>query len=418
MNSDAISARTIAKVALPGVSKEELKVEIHDTHLTISAKHNAEAEKTREAGYCRDGRDGEFFRSILLPDGVDANQIRAIFANGVLEVSVPEADGGIKRRKRDGHDGPVRRSRTWRPPMVEIRTILCPVDFSEPSRHAFEYAVGLATWYGASVSVLHVHHVGILTPTVDSLVVPGIVEPIVLTSDHTNTASRRLHKFIAAGHAENAKIESLVEDGLDVLAAILSRAEAISADLIALGTNGRSSGQEPTLGSVAEDVLRGAASPVLCVPSSSTDSLPRGPVSFRRIVCPIDFSESSRRALGYAVGLARDANAFLTVVHVVDLSSETADLLPDFHEHREARLEPARRSLRASVAEAVHESLFPEEVLQIGSPHDEILHLAHEQQAGLLVTGLGGKSGDGQNRLGATIRAVVPRSRCPVLAVP
>lgn len=418
MENDSMSARPIAKVTLPGVLKEDLKVEVHDTHLTISARRNAEVEKMKEVVYHNDRHGKSFFRSILLPDGVNVSQIRATFNDGVLEVSVLQDGAPAPRKRRDGFDTASRAPRAWRPPMVEIRTILCPIDFSDHSRHALESAAGLAAWYGASVSALHVRQTGVPSPAVDPLIVPVAVPPVVVTEEDRGAALRRLHEFIAAGKAYDAKIDSRVDDAVDIASAILARANAVHADLIALGTNGQSSPHAGKLGSVASDVLAGSSCAVLCVPSRSVGGLPRGPVSFRRIVCPVDFSESSRRALGYAASLARDANAWLTVVHVVELSSEVAAVAPDFDAHREVRLEPARRSLRELVAATVPGSIALEELLQMGTPQEEIVHLVEEQDAGLLVMGLHGPNGDNPVRPGATIRLVVPRSPCPVLVVP
>jgi hypothetical protein len=70
----------------------------------------------------------------------------------------------------------------------------------------------------------------------------------------------------------------------------LARATALPADLLVLGTHGRSGFERWVLGSVTEKVLRTALCPVLTVPKDSGDA---APVLFRRVVCAIDFSECS-----------------------------------------------------------------------------------------------------------------------------
>ena len=69
------------------------------------------------------------------------------------------------------------------------------------------------------------------------------------------------------------------------------------------------------LGSVTEKVLRRAPCPVLSVPPGAAGS--HSPVAYKRILCPVDFSDSSLTALKYATSLAEEAKATLTVVHVV-----------------------------------------------------------------------------------------------------
>ena len=75
---------------LPGMSEDDVHIEIKDGVLTISGERTAEEEETRE-GYRRFERAfGRFTRSVALPDGIDANDVQANFENGVLEVRIPK----------------------------------------------------------------------------------------------------------------------------------------------------------------------------------------------------------------------------------------------------------------------------------------------------------------------------------------
>ena len=62
---------------------------------------------------------------------------------------------------------------------------------------------------------------------------------------------------------------------------------------------------------------------MLTVPRRHPDAVPADPVLFKQILCPVDFSDCSMRALNYAMSLAQEADAHLTVLHVA-----AADLLP------------------------------------------------------------------------------------------
>lgn len=92
--TDLIESDThyILRADLPGVSEDDVTVELRDNTLTISGERNSESED-RTAGYHRVERmTGSFRRSVRLPEGVDAAAIAASFDRGVLEVSVPKPE--------------------------------------------------------------------------------------------------------------------------------------------------------------------------------------------------------------------------------------------------------------------------------------------------------------------------------------
>jgi HSP20 family protein len=82
--------RFVLRADLPGLSEEDVKIELDDNVLTISGERRSEQEERRD-GYSRVERaSGSFSRSLVLPEGVDADSVDARFENGVLEVSVPK----------------------------------------------------------------------------------------------------------------------------------------------------------------------------------------------------------------------------------------------------------------------------------------------------------------------------------------
>ena len=81
--------RLITKVDLPGMKKEDVKVEVSDGHLTISGERRSETEEKKQHVYRCEREYGSFYRAVPLPDGVTLEDVKATFANGVLEVSVP-----------------------------------------------------------------------------------------------------------------------------------------------------------------------------------------------------------------------------------------------------------------------------------------------------------------------------------------
>jgi len=81
--------RLVTRVDLPGVKKEDVSVEVTDSRLALSGVRKDESEEKKGNYYRAEREYGSFYRAVPLPDGVKADDVKATFANGVLEVSVP-----------------------------------------------------------------------------------------------------------------------------------------------------------------------------------------------------------------------------------------------------------------------------------------------------------------------------------------
>jgi nucleotide-binding universal stress UspA family protein len=137
--------------------------------------------------------------------------------------------------------------------MLPIRIIVHPTDFSENSKAAFEMACALANDYRASLYVVHVEPP---TPVFAEL---GTIPPMPMDRE-------ALERQLAAIQSANptVKITRLLLDG-DEVTEILAFAEKAHADLIVMGTHGRTGLGRLFMGSVAEEVLRRAPCPVLTI---------------------------------------------------------------------------------------------------------------------------------------------------------
>lgn len=141
--------------------------------------------------------------------------------------------------------------------MPAIRQVLCPLDLSETASTAFDYATTIARWYDAQVTVLEMVWVGVPT-------VPPASAPLVLTNALLKDFSSELQQFVDERHVKGVNVATLVREG-PVVAGILEQARAITADLIVMGTHGRTGVARLLLGSVAEQVVRLAPCPVLTI---------------------------------------------------------------------------------------------------------------------------------------------------------
>ncbi|HEX4009883.1 MAG TPA: Hsp20/alpha crystallin family protein [Solirubrobacteraceae bacterium] len=88
----------VLRADLPGLSESDVNIEFDENVLTISGERKSEHEE-RKAGYHRVERSsGSFRRTLTLPEGVDAESIRATFDKGVLEITVPKPEHHAPRK--------------------------------------------------------------------------------------------------------------------------------------------------------------------------------------------------------------------------------------------------------------------------------------------------------------------------------
>ena len=145
-------------------------------------------------------------------------------------------------------------------PAIKIQKILCPVDFSNCSKHALEYALAFAEQYDSEICILH----AVESPaTAFAYVDLEIPEPD-LVDEFRNQAEKQLDELAAALRKRHGAVSKKLVFGKP-FAEIIDAASEWGADLIVLGTHGRSALEHILIGSVAEKVVRKANCPVLTV---------------------------------------------------------------------------------------------------------------------------------------------------------
>lgn len=310
--------------------------------------------------------------------------------------------------------------------MVAIRSILCPVDFSSFSRHALQHGAQLARWFQATLNVLYVYPPPAPPPPV---LFGGLPGPVAMEPLPALTVSpERLHadmeaqlaKFASGVDLSGVETEVRVRPGSPVRG-ILDEAAATHSDLIVIGTHGHSGFDRLALGSVTEKILRKARCAVLTVPPPVADP-PAEPLEiFKRILCPVDFSEASMKALEYALALAKEADAELLLMHVIegvaDVQHWQQPTNPSILEYLRLSEQHALGRLRQVMPEDAHTWCKPKEILMTGKPHQEILRVARDENVHLIVMGVYGRNPIDLMFFGSTTNQVVRASVCPVLTL-
>ena len=294
--------------------------------------------------------------------------------------------------------------------MMPLRHILCPVDFSEFSRHALDWAAAFARTHGADITALHV------LPTLPPSAAAGgeaLYPAFVFTPQDLEQFRQELSTFAAPSSA-GVPVTPLVVQGYAVREIV---AQAAGCDLLVMGTHGRSGFDRLFLGSVTERVLVKAPCPVLTVPPRVPDALPPGRVPYSHIVCAVDFSPASVKALAYARAITRGTPAVMTAVTVLEPVRRLEPVYAGGPGTPEFDVQ-AHEVLAARLHDAVGDpgDTHIDEIVADGKAYEAILRVAASRGADLIVLGAhAGRAGLLGN--GSTMNQVVRRATCPVLTV-
>lgn len=299
---------------------------------------------------------------------------------------------------------------------MPLTPILCPIDYSPHSSHALDHALAIARWYGGRVTALHMVPLAVPLHGLG----PSLEPPPAATAADMALLREQAERFVRAesGGAAVPPIDVDVAVGA-IAPGIVERARTLGAASIVMGTHGRSGFDRLLLGSVAERVLRTAPCPVLTVPPRAPDAVPLGPTPYRRILCAVDFSPVSERALALALALDGSAASRVTVGHVVEhmqVFEPTVISGPDVFSYAERLRADRRERLRRFVATHTSDSRYVEVALGEGKAYAEILRIAGEERCDLIVIGVHGGV-TGTLAFGSTVNQVVRRATCPVLTV-
>ena len=299
--------------------------------------------------------------------------------------------------------------------MVTFKHVLYPTDLSDASRSAIPYAAAMARWYGAQLTVLHA------VPTFEPIPIPSdrIGTPTSLVAPPTREAvEAEVRDWLGSSAFEGLKTVVLAMAG-DPVRVIADECIADAVDLIVMGTHGRRGFDRLLSGSVTERVLRASPCPVLAVPPG-LDIASGATAVFHRVLCPVDFSASSRRALDIALDLARQSNGTVSVITVIEwLAEEEPRATAHFNvsEYRQHLLEDTRARLHALLSEEARTWCDINEIVTFGRAHRKVLRLAAEERCDLVVMGAQGRGGATLAFFGSTTPLVVRSATAPVLVV-
>jgi nucleotide-binding universal stress UspA family protein len=268
------------------------------------------------------------------------------------------------------------------------KLILVPTDFSDRAGCALRYASGLAERFGAHLLVLY-------------------ADPFVLPMDYSTTAAQAVLGSQEMADKAREELEIHAEQNISTKApydtrvivgspvnAIIEQACEVGADLIVMGTHGRTGFRRLLVGSITEAVIRLATTPVIAVKSNTPAN-----AQTRNAFCAVTFTAASRLSVEYAAAFAKRPVLFHGV--------EEYDLKDTFDELIKIR-EWAPKALLDRCEVKIAPSFTPAE---------DVVEFAKLTNADLIALGVPDGRSFTDAFSGTLVEQIVQRAGCPVLTV-
>ena len=292
---------------------------------------------------------------------------------------------------------------------MHLNKILVPVDFSPPSTLAVNHGAALARKFRAKLSLLHV----VDSPTALLYTFPTEAEKV--ERQRREQAEKMLPILISSEDRNDLDVRFLVKAG-EVEETIENAVHEENADVVVMGTHGRTLFGRLLIGSVTQGLLRKLGVPVLTVCRVSR------PLEFKRILFGTDLEAGSDKAFHFALELAKSTEATLVVAHTIDkrpaVTYETPEVKAVFDQDQRRALKDTRDRLAEFEAEGTRQKVNIECVLAEGDAPEALVRIADEAVVDFMILAIRKKGAVARTLLGSTAEPVIRNAHVPVLSVP
>jgi nucleotide-binding universal stress UspA family protein len=314
--------------------------------------------------------------------------------------------------------------------MINLKRILCPVDLSELSMLALRFAQAIAGRYRAFLTVVHV----LENPYLD---IPGGRTGAFsfgeLVDLYREEREEEILDVLRDEGSPAVKVDVVFKEGVPH-EEITNVARETETDMIVMSTC-TGGAHEVLAGHTTERVVRAAPCPVLSVRTDGSseqherighlrDLMDIDPATERKILLPTDFSEHSVLASDYAISLAREYDADIIVLHVLERVAEFTSAmgsdLPGYETvllYYDDLFKVAQQRVREICKRAAEHNVTAHDRVISGNPRHEIIDVARSGPIDLIVIGTHGRRGFSRIIQGSVAEAVVRHAPCSVLSV-
>jgi nucleotide-binding universal stress UspA family protein len=286
---------------------------------------------------------------------------------------------------------------------IQFSNILVATDFSPASGAALHYAADLATLYGARLFIFHA-----IAPVINPMTPPqGWAELEKAAREYQRERREEIAKALPG-----MEPVVMIQEG-DVWAHLETMIPEKKIDLVVVGTHGRSAAGRFILGSQAERIFRQAPCPVLTVGPHAEGRAKEH--SIGHILFATGLGPEGAAAVPYALSLAEEYQACLTLLHVIEPPRAGEVASPHVF------VESSTRALKALVPPEAEAWCVPDFAVEQGNVAEKILEVARGRSADLIVLGVRhpGNFLNASTHWPSTIAyRVAAHAACPVLTVP
>jgi universal stress protein A len=289
-----------------------------------------------------------------------------------------------------------------------FRTILCPVDFSEHSRHALHYAALLASRYRSRLVAIFIEDPMLAAAAAFSLDEKTLV-------DEGRAQLQRLVEQATRARGVTRKATTIEVTVGRAHEEILRAADRFKCDLIVMGSHGLTGVSRVMFGSTTHRVLRESSLPILATPPAMS-SAPLRSWPGKRAIAPVDLGPRDRADALAAATVARELGVRLQLVHVVEPIPD----IPWLELDKARRNQTRHRKAVAELAVLQDELAWAVTECHVasGKPADEIAKLASSTAVGLVIMTRRRGQGLFGPKQGSITYQVLTRAKTAVLALP
>jgi len=297
---------------------------------------------------------------------------------------------------------------------MQIKRVLVPVDFSPQSTLAVNNGVALARKFGAKLTLLHVvEPPGVLLHTLHLYTAPTQADQA--ETERMEQAEKKLPLLVSPEDQDDLDVSFIIRSGQAEHEIKMVAAEE-DADVVVMGTQGRSLLGRLFIGSVALALLRTLGIPVFTVCHVSR------PLEFKRILYATDFGPNSDKGLQIAFDMAAQTGATLIVAHTMDkrpsMTYETPEVHELFDQQRTEDLKNANKKFDEFKDEGTRRNMSVECVLAEGDAPQTLVRIADENEADFMIIGLRKQGVVARALLGSVAEPVIRAGHVAVLSIP
>lgn len=298
--------------------------------------------------------------------------------------------------------------------IIQLKTILCAIDFSRYTNQMLHYGVGFANRVGARLLVFHSVHY----PQDELYAAPGSEHDMVVRK-MVARAAQRIEDIMKPYSVNWVPV---ITKG-DPAVMVTRVAEQENADLVMAVSHGISALKRLLVGTVVERMARGLGCPFLVIPPKKSSRVfgPKMAFSLKKMVVGCDLSSATSPALEYGRYFAKFFNAEIHLLHTLE-----SPVNEDIVDKTEGSYSEVQQTLQQRIYGQLldlyknekNENFKFKVALRTGMPGETLIKYVKQEAADLMIVGIKRHGAIEKFLVGSTTEAVIRHSSCPVLVVP